>query len=66
MARICGVRSMNKAKEIRELSGLSRAAFCRQYGIPARTMEDWEAGKRIPPDYVLAWLERLVRLDFNK
>lgn len=56
----------NRAKEIREISGLSRAAFCRKYGMPVRTMEDWEAGKRIPPEYILDWLERLVREDIEK
>lgn len=56
----------NRAKEIREISGLSRAAFCRKYGMPVRTMEDWEAGKRIPPEYILDWLERLVKEDIEK
>ena len=54
----------NKAKEIRKMTGLSRVAFCQKYGIPTRTMEDWEADKRVPPDYVLGWLERLVKIDF--
>ena len=54
----------NKATEIRELSGLSRAAFCRKYNIPLRTMEEWEAGRRVPPEYILEWLERLVKIDF--
>ena len=49
--------------EIREISGLSRAAFSRQYKIPVRTLEDWEAGKRIPPEYVLELLARVVDMD---
>ncbi len=51
------------ANAIREASGLSRAAFCRKYNIPIRTMEDWEAGRRIPPQYILEWLKRLVDID---
>ena len=51
------------ATDIRELSGLSRAAFCRKYNIPIRTMEEWEAGRRVPPQYVLEWLKRLVEID---
>lgn len=54
----------NKAAEIRKITGMSRAAFCKKYGIPLRTMEEWEAGRRVPPDYVLEWLERLVKIDF--
>lgn len=52
-----------KAKEIRELTGLSRAAFCRLYGIPLRTMENYEAGTREAPAWVLALLERVVKAD---
>ena len=49
--------------EIREMSGLSRAAFSRRYKIPVRTLEDWEAGKRIPPEYVLELLARVTAID---
>lgn len=42
---------------------LSKAAFARTYKIPIRTLEDWEAGKRVPPAYVLYLLERAVIFD---
>lgn len=54
------------AKEIRELTGLSRAAFCRMYGIPLRTMENYEAGTREAPAWVLSLLERAVKADTEK
>lgn len=50
-------------REMRELLGLSRAAFSRIYKIPVRTLEDWEAGRRKCPDYVLYLLERCVKED---
>ena len=53
------------ATEIRKLTELSRIAFCRKYGIPLRTMEDWESGKNKPADYLLALLERAVKEDFK-
>lgn len=53
------------ANEIRELTELSRRAFCEKYKIPYRTMEDWEAGKKKPADYLLALLERAVKEDFK-
>ena len=56
----------NRASEIRTASGLNRTAFCRKYGIPARTEEDWEAGRRVPPDYVINWLERIVKEDLQE
>ncbi|MFQ7618330.1 helix-turn-helix domain-containing protein [[Clostridium] scindens] len=53
-------------REMRELLGLSRAAFSRIYKIPVRTLEDWEAGRRKCPDYVLYLLERCVKEDKKK
>lgn len=50
-------------KEIRDLLNVSRAEFSRRYGIPSRTLEDWEKGKRTPPPYVITLLERVVTED---
>lgn len=55
-------------KEMRAYLGeedkpLSKAAFSRIYKIPIRTLEDWEAGKRTPPEYVIYLLERAVKYD---
>lgn len=50
-------------REMRDYLGLSRAAFSRIYKIPIRTLENWEAGKRKCPDYVLYLLERCVKAD---
>lgn len=50
-------------REIRALTGLSQAKFGERYGIPLRTIQDWEAGVRTPPTYVVALLERVVRED---
>lgn len=53
-------------KEIRDLLGVSRAEFSRRYHIPTRTLESWESGERIPPQYVLELLERVVKDDYRK
>lgn len=50
-----------KIKEIRELSGMTRAAFAREYNIPIRSIENWEAGVRKCPDYVAQLLEKSVK-----
>ena len=39
-------------KELRESINLSRKEFSEHVGIPVRTLEDWEAGRRTPPEYV--------------
>ena len=50
-------------KEIRGLLGISRAEFSRRYGIPVRTLENWDAGKAQPPEWARALLERVVKED---
>ena len=40
-------------KAIRESAGMSRVQFSEWTGIPIRTMEEWEVGRRVMPDYVL-------------
>ena len=39
-------------QEAREQAGLSRAEMSRVFEIPLRTLEEWDAGRRIPPPYV--------------
>lgn len=46
---------MNTAKvirEMRELTKMTRKEFSEYTMIPVRTLEDWEAGKRTPPEYI--------------
>lgn len=52
-------------KELRILSGLSQQAFSDKYKIPKRSIENWESGKRTPPDYVISLLERAVKEDLE-
>lgn len=55
-----------EVKELRMLSGLSQQAFSDKYKIPKRSIENWEGGKRNPPEYVISLLERVVREDIKK
>ena len=46
---------MDTAKQIKELrasTGMSRKEFSERTGIPVRTLEDWEAARRTPPEYI--------------
>lgn len=39
--------------ELRRATGMNRREFCDYYKIPYRTVQDWEAGKRTMPEYLL-------------
>ena len=39
-------------RDLRESTGMSRKEFSEHTGIPVRTLEDWEAGRRTPPEYI--------------
>lgn len=41
-----------KIKELRESVGMTRREFSEHTGIPVRTLEDWEAARRTPPEYI--------------
>ena len=42
----------NVIRELRASTGMTRKAFSEHTGIPVRTLEDWEAGRRTPPEYI--------------
>lgn len=39
-------------RNLRESTGMNRRQFSEHTGIPVRTLEDWEAGRRTPPEYI--------------
>lgn len=39
-------------KQIRALHGITQRQLSEELGIPLRTIEDWEAGRRKPPEYL--------------
>ena len=46
------METADKIKELREQTGMTRKDFAVHMGIPLRTMEDWDAGRRRPPEYI--------------
>ena len=46
------MESASKIRDLRDSIGLSRKDFSNHTGIPLRTLEDWEAGRRTPPEYI--------------
>ena len=47
---------MTTIRDARKAAGLSQQGVTDALGIPRRTLQDWEAGKRTPP----GWAETLV------
>ena len=43
-------------RELRESTGMNRKEFCDYFGIPYRTVTEWERDNRHAPDYVIRLL----------
>ena len=44
-------------KELRTAAKMTQKAFAEYFGIPKRTIEDWETERRTPTAYVLELIE---------
>lgn len=54
----------DRAKALRARTGLSQFKFAAAYNIPTSTIQNWEVGRTLPPEYVLDLLERAINQDF--
>jgi len=50
-------------KKLREEVGLNRREFSDYMGIPLRTLEEWESGRRKMPDYVLRLIAYQIKTE---
>ena len=50
-------------REMRTALGNTQGEFAARYHIPFRTIQNWEAGVRNPPEYIIDLLENRVRAD---
>lgn len=50
-------------REMRTLLGDTQGEFATRYNIPFRTVQNWEAGVRTPPEYMISLLENRIRAD---
>lgn len=53
----------NAIRELRAQTGMSRKDFSEYTTIPVRTLEDWEAGRRTPPEYIPRLLAYQLKFD---
>ena len=53
----------DKVIALRQSASMNRREFCDYFNIPYRTMTDWEAGKRVMPEYLFDLMEYKVKMD---
>ena len=53
----------DQVRTLRESTGMNRKEFCIYFGIPYRTMTEWELGHRKLPDYVLRMMAYQVKME---
>ena len=57
------MESEDKIRRLREQTGMTRKDFSIHIGIPLRTIEDWEAGRRRPPEYIPRLIEYQLKYE---
>lgn len=53
-------------KDLRARTGLTQLEFAEKFGIPKRTLENWEQGKNKCPEYTLNLLEIAIAAEEGK
>ncbi len=49
-----------RIKKLRKQTKLTQTKFGELFGIPLRTIQEWESGERKPPEYVIDMIEELL------
>ncbi len=52
-----------RIKELRRETGLSQSKFSAKFGIPVRTLQQWEQGISAPPEYIIRMMAYIMRLE---
>ena len=53
---------MKTIKQLCEEYSIGQSELARRYDIPLRTVQDWHAGRRNPPPYVVRMLDELLTI----
>lgn len=53
-------------KELRKQSGMNLTQFSRFFGIPYRTIQNWERGERKCPEYLIDLMKYKLDHETNK
>ena len=52
-----------KLMEMRKRTGMNRREFAEYFGIPYRTVQDWELGNRQMPEYLFRLMDYKIRVE---
>ena len=52
-------------RELRKKTGLSQSKFSAKFGIPVRTLQQWEQGISAPPEYLVRMMAYIMLLEEN-
>lgn len=52
-------------KQICDTYSITQTGLSGRFNIPLRTVQDWYAGKRTPPDYVVSMMTALLEIDIK-
>ena len=52
-----------RIKELRKRTGLSQSKFSAKFGIPVRTLQQWEQGISAPPEYLVRMMAYIMQLE---
>ena len=55
----------DKIKELRKQTGLSQSKFAAKFGIPVRSLQQWEQGISAPPEYLFRMMAYIMLLEEN-
>ena len=58
-------KPMNEIKRLRKEAGMTQQMFSDFFGIPVRTLQDWENERRTPPDYLVRLLPYKLKLEWD-
>ena len=53
----------NRILDLRTASGMTRTQFATYFGIPYRTLQDWELGTAKTPTYLIDLIEYKLRAE---
>ena len=57
---------MATIKELCEKYSIGQTALAQRFDIPLRTVQDWHAERRTPPEYVTRMMDELLAQDKEK
>ena len=53
----------DRIKELRKKTGLSQSKFSAKFGIPVRTLQQWEQGISAPLEYLIRMMAYIMLLE---